>query len=219
MEFRILGPLEVRDGERVLPLGGARRRAVLGMLLLDANRVVSVDALVDGVWGDAPPASVHASLQNHVSRLREQLGDRLETRAPGYSLRVAVDELDFERFRRLVADADGAEPAIAAERLREALSLWRGPPLADLTGEPAGRAAAHLGELRLAALEARIDADLGLGRHAAVLPELEELVRQEPYRERLRRQLILALYRSGRQADALEAYTTARRVLVDEVGA
>jgi DNA-binding SARP family transcriptional activator/tetratricopeptide (TPR) repeat protein len=219
VEFRILGPLEVRDGERVLSLGGARRRAVLGILLLDANRVVSVDSLVDGVWGDTPPASVHASLQNHVSRLREELGDRLETRAPGYSLRVAPDELDFDRFRRLVADADGAEPAIAAERLREALSLWRGSPLADLAGEPAGRAAAHLGELRLAALEDRIDADLALGRHAALLPELEELVRQEPYRERLRRQLILALYRSGRQADALEAYTTARRVLVDEVGA
>jgi DNA-binding SARP family transcriptional activator/tetratricopeptide (TPR) repeat protein len=219
VEFRILGPLEVRDGERVLPLGGARRRAVLGILLLDANLVVSVDALVDGVWGDAPPASVHASLQNHVSRLREQLGDRLETRAPGYSLRVAPDELDFERFRRLVAEADGAEPAIAAERLREALSLWRGPPLADLAGEPAGRAAAHLAELRLAALEDRIDADLALGRHTSLLPELEELVRQEPYREPLRRQQILALYRSGRQADALEAYTTARRVLVDEIGA
>jgi DNA-binding SARP family transcriptional activator/tetratricopeptide (TPR) repeat protein len=219
VEFRILGPLEVRDGERVLPLGGVRRRAVLGILLLDANRVVSVDTLVDGVWGDAPPASVHASLQNHVSRLREQLGDRLETRAPGYSLRVAPDELDFDRFRRLVAEADGAEAAIASERLREALSLWRGPPLADLAAAPAGRAAAHLGELRLAALEDRVDADLALGRHTALLPELEELVRQEPYRERLRRQLMLALYRSGRQADALEAYTTARRVLVDEVGA
>ncbi len=218
MEFRILGPLEVRDGERVLPLGGARRRAVLGLLLLDANRVVSVDGLVDGVWGNSPPASAQASLQNHISRLREELGDRLATRAPGYVLRVAPDELDFDRFRRLVEEADGADAALAAERLREALSLWRGPPLADLAGEPAGLAAAHLGELRLAALQDRIEADLALGRHAALLPELEELVRREPYRERLRRQLILALHRSGRQADALEAYTAARRVLVDELG-
>jgi DNA-binding SARP family transcriptional activator/tetratricopeptide (TPR) repeat protein len=219
VEFRILGPLEVRDGERVLPLGGVRRRAVLGILLLDANRIVSVDRLVDGVWGDSPPASVHASLQNHVSRLREQLVDRLLTRAPGYSLHVGPDELDLERFRRLVDEANGADAAVAAERLREALALWRGPPLADLVGAPAGLAAAHLGELRLAALEDRIEADLVLGRHAALLPELEALVRQEPYRERLRRQLILALYRSGRQADALEAYTAARRALVDQLGA
>ena len=218
MEFRILGPLEVRDGERVLALGGARRRAVLGLLLLDANRVVSVDGLVDGVWGDAPPASAHASLQNHVSRLRDVLGDRLETRAPGYLLRVGPDELDLDRFRHLVDEAQGAEAAVAAQRLREALSLWRGAPLADLAGEPAGLAAAHLDELRLAALETRVEADLALGRHTALVPELEELVRLEPYREQLRRQLILALYRSGRQADALEAYVAARRVL-DEVGA
>jgi DNA-binding SARP family transcriptional activator len=218
VEFRILGPLEVRDGERVLPLGGARRRAVLARLLLDANRVVSVNELVDGVWGDEPPSSALASLQNHLARLRQELGDRLVTRAPGYLLRLADDELDLDRFLRLVEDAHGAEPAIAAVRLAEGLALWRGPPLADLADEPAGRAAEHLGELRLSALEERIEADLALGRHAALVPELEELVAQEPYRERLRRQLILALYRSGRQADALEAYTEARRALVDELG-
>jgi DNA-binding SARP family transcriptional activator len=218
MEFRILGPLEVRAGERVVPLGGARRRAVLGLLLLEANRVVAIDRLVDGVWGDDPPASAHASLQNHLVRLRRELGDRLVTRPPGYLLNVAPGELDLKRFRGLVEEAAGAEPAVAAERLRDALALWHGPPLADLAAEPAGRAAAHLGELRLAALEDRIDADLALGRHVQLVPELEDLVGREPYRERLRRQLIVALYRSGRQADAQDAYVDARRTLVDELG-
>ena len=218
VEFRILGPLEVRDGGRVVPLGGARQRAVLGLLLLEANRVVPVERLVDGVWGDAPPASVHASLQNHLVRLRRELGDRLVTRPPGYLLRVAPDELDLDRFRRLVEEADHAEPAIAAERLREALALWRGPPLADLGTEPAGQAAAHLGQLRLSTLEDRVDADLTLGRHVQLVPELEDLVAHEPYRERLRRQLIVALYRSGRQAEALDAYADARRTLVEELG-
>jgi DNA-binding SARP family transcriptional activator len=218
VEFRILGPLEVRDGERVLPLGGARRRAVLALLLLDANRVVSVDRLVDGVWGDAPPSSALASLQNHLGRLRQELGERLVTRPPGYVLRVADGELDLDRFLRLVDDAQGAEAAVAAQCLAEALALWRGPPLADLADEPAGRAAARLEELRLAALEERIEADLALGRHAALVPELEEFVAREPYRERPRRQLIVALYRSGRQANALEAYMQARRTFVDELG-
>jgi DNA-binding SARP family transcriptional activator len=218
VEFRILGPLEVREGERVVPLGGARRRAVLALLLLDANRVVSVERLVDGVWGDSPPASALASLQNHLGRLRQQLGERLVTRSPGYELRVGDGELDLDRFVRLVDEARGAEPAVAAERLAEALALWRGPPLADLAAEPAGQAAAHLEELRLAALEDRIDADLALGRHGPLVAELEALVAREPYRERPRRQLILALYRSGRQADALEAYTQARSTFVEELG-
>ena len=218
MEFRILGPLEVRDGERVLPLGGARRRAVLALLLLDANRVVSVDQLVDGVWGDAPPPSALPSLHNHLGRLRQELGERLVTRSPGYVLRVDGDELDLARFLRLVDEAQGAEAAVAAERLAEALALWRGPPLADLADDPVGRAAAHLEELRLAALEDRIEADLALGRHATLVAELEELVAREPYRERPRRQLMVALYRSGRQADALQSYTEARRTFVDELG-
>jgi DNA-binding SARP family transcriptional activator/tetratricopeptide (TPR) repeat protein len=218
VEFRILGPLEVRDGDRILPLGGTRRRAVLGLLLLDANRVVPVDRLVDGVWGDSPPASAHASLQNQLARLRQELGDRIKTRAPGYLVRVAPGELDLDRFHRLVDEARGADPAVAAERLRDALALWRGAPLADLAGEPAGAAAAHLEEVRLATLEDRIEADLALGRHAALIAELEELVAREPYRERPRRQLMLALYRSGRQADALEAYADGRRAFVDELG-
>jgi len=208
MEFRILGPLEARDGERVLELGGVKRRGLLALLLLDANRVVSVERLVDGLWGDAPPASAQASLQNHLGRLRRELGDRLVTRPPGYLLRVGDGELDLHRFQSLAVDG----------RWAEALALWRGPPLADLAGEPVGRAAAHLDELRLAALEERIDAELALGRHTAVVPELEELVAAEPYRERPRRQLILALYRSGRQADALDAYTEARRAFVDGLG-
>jgi DNA-binding SARP family transcriptional activator len=218
VEFRILGPLEVRDGERVLPLGGARRRAVLALLLLDANRVVSVDRLVDGVWGDSPPPSAQPSLHNQLGRLRQELGERLVTRPPGYLLRVDGGELDLDRFLRLVEDAQGTEPAVAAERLAEALALWRGPPLADLADDPVGRAAAHLEELRLAALEERVEADLALGRHTALVAELEELVAREPFRERPRRQLIVALYRSGRQADALEAYTEARRTFVDELG-
>ena len=218
MEFRILGPLEVRDGERVLSLGGAKRRAVLALLLLEANRVVSIERLVDGLWGDAPPASALASLQNHLARLRPELGGRLVTRSPGYVLHVAEGELDLDRFQRLVDDARGADAAVASERLADALALWRGPPLADLAGEQVGRAAAHLEELRLAALEERIEADLGLGRHGALVPELEELVDREPYRERPRRQLIVALYRAGRQADALEAYAQARRAFVDELG-
>ena len=218
MEFRILGPLEVRDGERVLPLGGARRRAVLALLLLDPNRVVSVDQFVDGVWGDAPPPSAVASLHNHLGRLRQELGERLATRPPGYVLRVDGDELDLSRFLRLVDEAQGAGAAVAAERLAEALALWRGPPLADLADDPVGRAAAHLEELRLAALEDRIEADLELGRHATLVAELEELVAREPYRERPRRQLMVSLYRSGRQADALQSYTEARRTFVDELG-
>ena len=173
---------------------------------------------MDGVWGDSPPESAHASLQNQVARLRRELGDRLVTRTPGYLVRVAPDELDLERFRRLVDEAQGAEPEVAAERLRDALALWRGQPLADLAGEPAGEAAAHLDELRLAALENRIEADLDLGRHAALVPELEELIAREPYRERLRGQLMRALYRSGRQADALDAYAAARRAFSDELG-
>jgi DNA-binding SARP family transcriptional activator/tetratricopeptide (TPR) repeat protein len=218
VEFRILGPLEVRDAERVLPLGGEKRRAVLALLLLEANRVVSVDRLVAGVWGDTPPPSAGASLQNHLGRLRKELGDRLVTQPPGYLLRVDDGELDLDRFQRLVDDARGAEPALAAERLADALALWRGPPLADLASEPVSRAASHLEELRPAALEDRIDADLALGRHAALVAELEQLVALEPYRERLRRQLIVALYRSGRQADALETYADARRTFVDDLG-
>ena len=218
MEFRILGPLEVRDGERVLPLGGATRRAVLARLLLDANRAVQFDALVTGVWGEEPPAAVRASLRNHAARLRRELGDRLVTHGDGYLLRVGPDELDLERFARLVAEARYADPARRASLLHDALALWRGPALADLAGEQVHAHAAHLDERRLSAVEERIDADLELGRHGELVAELESLVAEHPFRERLRGQLVLALYRSGRQADALDAYAATRRTLVDELG-
>jgi len=219
VEFRVLGPLEIADGERRLALGGPKRRAAAALLLLDANRVVPVERLVDGIWGDDPPATAIGSLQNHVLRLRRELGDRLVTRAPGYLLRVEPGELDLDRFRRLVDGARSAEPERAAGLLREALALWRGAPLADLAGEPVAAAAAHLDDLRLDALERRIDADLALGGHADLVPELEALVAEQPYREHLRAQQLLALYRSGRQADALAAYAVARAALVDELGA
>jgi DNA-binding SARP family transcriptional activator len=219
VEFRILGPLEILDGERRLPLGGGKRRSVAALLLLDANHVVPSERLIDGVWGDDPPPAAAGSLQNHVLRLRRELGDRLVTRAPGYLLRVEPYELDLDRFRRLVEEARSAEPAQAAALLGQALALWRGTPLADLAGEPAGAAAVHLEELRLEALELRIDADLDLGLHAQLVAELEQLVAEHPFRERLRAQLLLSLYRSGRQADALEAYAAARAALVEELGA
>jgi DNA-binding SARP family transcriptional activator len=219
VEFRILGPLEILDGELRLPLGGAKRRAVAALLLLEPNQVVPSDRLIDGVWGEDPPAAAAGSLQNHVLRLRRSLGDRLVTRAPGYLMRVEPYELDLDRFRRLVSEAREGEPAQAGALLREALALWRGPPLADLAGEPAGLAASHLDELRLEALELRIDADLELGLHAQLTAELEPLVAEQPFRERLRGQLLLSLYRSGRQAEALEAYAAARATLVDELGA
>jgi len=219
VEFRVLGPLEIADGERRLALGGPRRRAVAALLLLDANRVVPVERLVDGVWGDDPPATAVGSLQNHVLRLRRELGDRIVTRAPGYVLRVEPGELDLDRFQRLVGDARSREPERAATMLRQALALWRGSPLSDLAGEPVAAAVAHLDELRLDALERRIDADLELGRHADLVGELESLVGEHPFRERLRAQLLLALYRSGRQADALAAYTAARAALVEHLGA
>ena len=175
VEFRILGPVEILDGERVVPLGGLKRRAVIAALMLHPNPVVSSEQLVDSVWGDDPPPAALGSLQNHILRLRRELGDRLVTRPPGYLLRVEPDEL-IERFRRLVEESRAAEPREAAALLQQALALWRGDPLADLAGEPAGAAAVHLAELRLEALENRIDADLALGRHATLVPELDALV-------------------------------------------
>ena len=222
MEFRILGPLELSDGDRLLPLGGSSQRALLALLLLHANEIVSSDLLLDALWPEEPPGSGIAALQVRVSQLRKALGpaaEQLETKPPGYVLRLGRDELDLERFSRLVEEADGAEPAVAAEQLREALALWRGPPLAELAYETfAEPAIARMDELRLAALERRIDADLALGRHADLVGELRALVAEEPLRERLRGQLMLALYRSGRQGEALEVYKEARRTLVDELG-
>jgi DNA-binding SARP family transcriptional activator len=220
MDFRLLGPLEVAEHDHPLALGGAKQRALLAVLLLHANDVVSTEQLVDEVWGESPPATVAKSIQVYVSRLRKQLGEgRLVTRAPGYLLRVDPSELDVACFERLAAEAEDAQPKVAGEKLRRALALWRGPPLADLAFEPFARAEiARLEELRAAALEQRIEADLALGRHSQLVGELEGLVREHPLRERLRGQLMLCLYRCGRQAEALESYQAARGVLVEELG-
>jgi DNA-binding SARP family transcriptional activator len=220
MEFRILGPLEVEEEGRLLNLGGAKQRSVLAFLLLHANEVVSRDRLIDELWGGEPPETASTAVQVHVSQLRKVLGrDAIVTRAPGYLIRVQDGELDLHRFEHLVDEARGQEPALAAERLREALSLWRGAPLAEIALSPTTAAErSRLEEQRLGALEQRIAADLELGRHAELVPELERLVREHPLRERLRGQLMLALYRSGRQAEALDVYRSGRRLLDEELG-
>jgi DNA-binding SARP family transcriptional activator len=210
MEFRILGPLEVHSDGEALDLGGAKRRALLAVLLLHANEVVSQDRLVDALWDQDPPATAQKALQVYVAGLRKLLGrNRVETRPPGYLLKVEDDEFDLARFRRLREQGKAAE----------ALALWRGPPLADFAYQ--GFAQAEIGRLedeRLACLEERIERRLDAGSHAELTGELEALVAENPLRERLRGQLMIALYRSGRQADALEAYRQARVVLVEELG-
>jgi DNA-binding SARP family transcriptional activator len=222
MEFRILGPLEVTHEGRPVPLAGAKQRALLAMLLLHANHVVASERLLDELWGDRLPGSGLGALQVRISHLRKALGPGgglVETSAPGYVLRLDRDQLDLHRFERLVDEAERAEPSLARDKLREALGLWRGPALADFAYEAFAQTPINrLEEMRLLALERRIDADLALGRHAELVGELETLIAEHPLRERLRAQLMLALYRSGRQAEALRAYQVARRVLVDELG-
>ena len=220
MDFRILGPLQVVAGGRALRLDAPKPRALLAILLLHENELVASDRLIEELWGGQPPATSAKVLQTYVSQLRRVLGDGpLVTRAPGYELRVRPGQLDLHDFERLVAEARLTEAATAARKLREALALWRGPPLADFAYEPFAQThIARLGELRLGVLEQRIDADLALGRHADLVGEVEALVAEHPLRERLRGQLILALYRSGRQAEALAAYQEARRTLVEELG-
>jgi DNA-binding SARP family transcriptional activator len=221
VEFRILGPLEVVDGGASIPLGGSRQRALLALLLTRANEVVSADRLIDELWGERPPQNAVNALQYHVSQLRKALapGDFVVTREPGYLIRVAANELDLLRFERLVDEAQHAPPETAAGLLREALELWRGPPLADLAQESFVQTEMfRLNELRLRALELRIDADLALGENAALVGELELLVRENPLRERLRAALMRALYGAGRQAEALEVYRQTRSMLIDELG-
>ena len=220
MDFRLLGPLAAVQHDRLLALGGPKQRALLAVLLLHANDVVSTERLVDELWGESPPATVAKSIQVYVSRLRKELGPgRLVTRAPGYVLQLDPSELDVACFERLVAEARRADSRTAAEKLREALALWRGSPLADLAYEAfAQPEIARLAELRLAALEERLEADLATGRHAELVGELDALIAEHPLRERLRHQQMRALYRSGRQAEALEAYRRARTLLVDELG-
>jgi DNA-binding SARP family transcriptional activator len=222
MDFRILGPLEVADGDATVALGGVKQRTLLAILLLSANEVVSADRLIDEMWGERPPESGRSALKVRVSQLRKALaegGAQLLTRAPGYVLSLDRDQLDLRRFERLVGEAAAAEPLVAAAKLREALALWRGPPLADLAYESFAQGAiGRLEELRLGAVEKRIDADLALRRHDELIVELEELVAEHPLREHLRAQLMLALYRCERQADALEVYRRTRAALSAELG-
>ena len=209
----------VEDGRTIL-LGRQRLRALLAYLLLHANEPISSDRLIDEVWGPDPAKTAAASLQNYVSRLRKAIGaDLLLSQPPGYVLRVDPEHFDLARFERLVAEAQRAEPRERAEKLKAALGLWRGRALEDLAYEPGVRdELGRLEEMRLTALEQRIEADLRLGAAAELVGEVEQLVEEHPLREKLRAQLMLALYRSGRQADALEAYQQARRVLMDELG-
>ncbi len=220
LEFRILGPLEAAADSEPLQLSGQKQRALLALLLLDANRVVSTDRIIDALWGEEPPRTAATSLQNFVSQLRKLLGsDVLVTKPPGYQLRIEPEQLDLERFTRLVEESRAEPPAERAAKLRRALALWRGPPLADLGFEAfAQQEIGRLEELRLAALEDRVDAELEAGRHSDLIGELEAFADEHPLRERLRSQLMLALYRSGRQAEALQIYHDTRRVLVDELG-
>jgi DNA-binding SARP family transcriptional activator len=218
--FRVLGPLEVEGEAGPLLLRGRKQRALLGLLLLHAGEVVSSDQMVDELWGGHSPATAATSLRNLVTQLRKLLGaETIVTRAPGYLLQVEPGRFDLSLFERLRAHAHGAEPREQARLLRDALALWRGPPLADLAYEPFAQSEIHrLEELRLEALEDRFEADLALGQGAELITELETLVAEQPLRERLRAQLMLALYRSGRQAEALDAYRAARRMLVEELG-
>jgi YVTN family beta-propeller protein len=224
MEFAVLGPVAARHDGRELPLGGPKQRALLAMLLLHANEVVSRDRLIDGLWGARAPPTAGHTLDNYVSRLRKALGDaRLSRRPPGYMLHVEGDELDLDCFERLFQEGREAlargDAGEAAATLHSALALWRGTALADLLYEPfAASESERLEERRIMALEDRIAADLALGGSGELVPELESLVREHPLRERLLGQLMLALYRSGRQAEALAAFQAARQRLAEELG-
>jgi DNA-binding SARP family transcriptional activator len=232
MRFHVLGPLEVEADDGPLVLGGPKERLLLALLLTRPNQVVSVEALVGGLWGEQPPATAAKTLQSHVKRLRRALepgrargaaGEVLVTRQPGYLLRVAPRALDATRFEELTAQARRAlaegQADAAGSLLREALGLWRGQAFEEfLDADVAVAEADRLAELRRVAVEDRIEADLRQGRHRELVAELEGLVRQQPLQERLWAQLLLALYRAGRQADALLAYQRARSILVEELG-
>jgi DNA-binding SARP family transcriptional activator len=224
VEYRVLGPLEVHDGQGLLSLAGAKQRTLLALLLVHANRVLSRDRLIDELWGDEPPETVVQNLQVYVSRLRKLLpAETLLTRPPGYLLEIAPDELDLQRFERLLAAGRetlaAGNPDSASAILHEALALWRGPALAEFAFDSFAQGEiGRLEDLRLVAVEERVEADLALGRHAGLIGELQALIAENPHRERLRGQLMLALYRSARQAEALEVYGDARRALVDELG-
>jgi DNA-binding SARP family transcriptional activator len=225
LEFRILGPLEVVGPDGPIQLGGPKQRATLAILLLNANRVVSIDRLADELYAGRAPVTAATQVHRQISELRKALGEeaRLETRAPGYVLHLAADQFDLRRFERLTEEAGRAlargEAETASGLQRDALGLWRGPALSDLEREPFARlAAARLEEILLAALEQRLDAELALGRHRELVGELAELAAQHPLHEPFALRLMLALYRSGRQADALDVYRDTRTRLVDGFG-
>jgi DNA-binding SARP family transcriptional activator len=226
LQFRILGPLEVLRGEESLPFRGSRERAVLALLVLHANRTVSAERLAEDLWSGDPPDGAIRSVRVYVSRLRQALGaagQAVVTRPSGYLLQVDPEAVDALRFEELVArgrdEAKGGDHNAAAVTLREALALWRGPALADVADAPFAQAqASRLEEARLCALEDRIEADLACGRHGQVTAELEALTREQPFRERLWSQRMVALYRSGRQADALRTYQELRSTLREQLG-
>ncbi|HVR32554.1 MAG TPA: AfsR/SARP family transcriptional regulator, partial [Acidimicrobiia bacterium] len=227
MDFRILGPLEVIDGQGAsIRLPGGHGRSLLGILLLNAGRVISTDRLIDELWGEEPPPTATTALQGLVSRLRKALQPSddgmpsvIQTHPPGYLLAIEPHQLDSKRFRRALKEAADRPALQRSEILRQALDTWRGPALIDFNYQPFAQAEiTALEERRLAALEDMIDADLELGRHGEVVAELETLVAEHPLRERSWNQLMLALYRSGRQADALDAYRRLRRTLVEDLG-
>ena len=231
MEFQILGPLEVRGDTAPVALGAAKQRTLLAILLVHANEIVATDRLIEELWPEPPKTAANA-LQVNIGKLRRALdpgrspgspGELLITRAPGYILRVEPDELDADRFERLLREGRSArqanDPETVAATLRRALDLWRGPALVDFAYDPFAQAEiARLEELRMDAVEERIEADLELGHAGELVSELESLIRDNPLRERLRGQLMLALYRSGRQADALEVYRQTGQTLRDELG-
>jgi predicted ATPase/class 3 adenylate cyclase/DNA-binding winged helix-turn-helix (wHTH) protein len=228
MDFRILGPIEVLDEGHAVTLGGSKQRALLAFLLLHANETLTTDRLIEELWGERPPPTAAKNVQMHVSRLRKALatgaaGGLVVTRERGYELELAPEQLDCNRFEALLAEGRSelaaGHPERALTALESALSLWRGEPLADLAYEPFAQGEiARLEDLRVGAIEQLIEAKLALGRHAEVIAQLEALIDAHPYRERLRGQLMLALYRCDRQADALQAYQDARRALVEELG-
>ena len=221
MEYRVLGPIEALDDGRRLAIGGPKQRLLLAVLLLRPNGIVGGHELVEALWANAPPATAGAAVQVYVSRLRKTLPDGvLETRPQGYVVRVASGELDAERFELLLREGgDATGPEAVSAKLREALALWRGEPLEGRElGGWAGAEARRLAELATEAVEQRVAADLELGRHAELVAELETLVAAHPLRERLRELLMLALYRAGRQAEALEQFRSARATLQDELG-
>jgi DNA-binding SARP family transcriptional activator/pimeloyl-ACP methyl ester carboxylesterase/tetratricopeptide (TPR) repeat protein len=221
VEFELLGPLRVVEGGRDVTPARPKQRALLAMLLLRREEVVRGAQLIEALWGEEPPGTAQTALHGHVSSLRKLIGaERIRTRPPGYLLQASADEVDLARFESLVARArERDDPGERSACLRDALALWRGEPLADLQGEAfAEREIARLEELRLAAVEDRVDAELALGRHHELVPELEPLVAEHVFRERLRGQLMLALYRCGRQADALQVFRSGRGALVEELG-